>query len=298
MKLLSFFLSEPLDKARLAALGKIVKDKKPEFLALQNVKKDSIENVSKTDWGSRFNVIHPIFRYENRMKPTVALFSTYPAQDSDTIDYHETVSGRVMEKGYYVMHDKNNKPFVICVSTTSLEHGLKVSELREKQLNEACLNLRLVENAFLIGNMCIDSDVDGKLEFQGGWTDAWLSLPGNTEMNGYTYHPDKNPLIKNDPFGPGRPDRLFFKSRNYRLDWVELVGVEPHQLSSGVGVTISKHYGILAQFTPLDEGKPKVESPIVSVLFQRGEWEKFKENQPPQEQDDQGTSQESGQDAS
>lgn len=283
MKLLTFNMTAGLPVAeaadRLDALGKLVQSRRPEFLALQNVTNETLKKITRTTWGSRYNVIQPPYFFETRKLPTVAMLSTYPAEDSMTLNYHETPSGKVVLKGYYVMYDKLNQPYVICVATTSLEKGLKLTEFREKQLNEACLSMKDAENAFLLGDFSLDNDIDGDLELRGGWVDSWLAIAGNTESSGYTYDPEKNPLIKEDPFGPGRPDRIFFKSRHYNLDSVELVGVEPYQLPEGQAVTISKHYGLLAQFSLLDIPKPKVEPCIVSALFKRTEWSvQFQEN--------------------
>lgn len=261
MKLLSFNL-DPFQHDKLEAIGKLVGAKRPEFIAFQNVTNDNIKKIKATTWGTRYNVIQPPFVYENRMKPTVALFSTYPPETSKTIGYRETNSGKVLEKGYYEMFDKLNKPFVMCVATTSLEKDLKASEMREKQLSDACASMDQAEDAFLIGDFCIDGDFDGEVVLQQ-WADAWLSITGNTEANGYTYDPGKNLLCKGDTFGPGRPDRLIFKSRNFTLDTIELVGIEP---------PISKHYGLLAQFTPLDRAKPRVETVLKPVHFKRTEW--------------------------
>lgn len=276
MKLLTFNMGTDTSKVdeRLEALGRLVQAKKrPEFIALQNVTNEHIKKVSKSDWAALYKVIQPPYKFETRKKPTVALFSTYPAEDSSTLTYHETPTGRVLEKGYYVMYDKLNKPFVVCVSTTSLEQGLKAADYREKQLNEACLSMIDDVDAFLLGDMGLDNDIDGELTLQGGWMDAWLEIPGNTESNGYTYNPDKNPLIKEDPFGPGRPERVFFKSRHYKLDSVELMGTDTNE-------PISKHYGLLVQLSPLEEVK-KVESkpPLVSAIFKKTEWSvQFKQN--------------------
>lgn len=261
MKLLSFNL-DAFQYENLEALGKLVREKRPEFLAFQNVTNDNIKKIKSTSWCAKYNCIQPPFSFETRRKPTVVLFSTYPAEDSKAISYEDTTDNEVLEKGYYVMHDKSNKPFVIIVATTSLARVLKESEVREKQLNEACLSVGLAEDAFLIGNFNIDNDIDGEVLFQGSWKDAWLSISGNTEANGCTYKPTNG-----DPFGPGRPDRLLFKSRNFQLDSIELVGTP-----SSKGGAIGKHYGLLAQFTQLDRPKPKEEAPAMAVSFKRTEW--------------------------
>ena len=266
MKLLTFNLdSFPFDN--LEAIGKLVREKRPEFLAFQNVTNDNIKKIKSTSWCTKYNCIQPPFVFETRRKPTVVLFSTYPAEDHKSISYTETKNNEVLEKGYYVMHDKANKPFVIIVAITSLVKDLKGSEVRERQLNEACLSVGLAEDAFLIGNFNIDNDIDGEVLLQGSWKDAWLSIPGHTEANGYTYDPINNPLIKADPLGPGRPDRLLFKSRNFQLDNIELVGT-----ASSKGGAMGKHYGLLAQFTQLDRPKPKEAALETAVSFGRTEW--------------------------
>ena len=287
MKLLTFKLDtgDPSPSRMddcLEALGHLVQAKRPEFIALQNVTNENIKKVTGSTWAARYKVIQPPYKFETRKKPSVALLSTYPAQDYCTITYHDTPTVKTLLKGYYVMYDKFNKAFVVCVATTSLEQGLKAADYREKQLNEACLSMIDDADGFLLGDMGLDNDIDGELTLRGGWMDAWLSIPGNTESNGYTYNPEKNALIKEDPFGPGRPDRIFFKSDHFKLDSMELVGVEPYQQARGGSVTISKHYGLFMQLSHRDpeEPKTKVEQTMVAAIFKKTEWSvQFKENQ-------------------
>lgn len=272
MKVLTFRLDPGSGVDVLDALGKLVQQKRPEFLAVQNVTNDQVKKILASTWGTGYKVTHPAYKYETRKNPTVAIFSTYPVEDSATVTYHESDTDKVLQKSYYIMYDKTRKAYVVSVGSTTLESGLKASELREKQLNEACLSMIDDGDAFLVGDFSLDNDIDGELTLKGGWRDAWLSIPGHTESNGYTYNPDKNPLIKEDPFGPGRPDRIFFKSRHYNLDRVELVGVEPYQLPRGPAVTISSHYGLLAHLTPLDNPIPRAEPVLVAAMFKRTEW--------------------------
>lgn len=274
MKLLTFDMGTDVARLqeRLEALGKVVQSKRPEFLSLQNVSNETIKRIQGFPWGSLYTAIHPPYKFETRTKPTVVLLSTYPPEDSATMSYHETSTNRVLQKGYYIMYDKQKEAHVVTVCTTTLEPGLKSSAIREKQLNEAFLSLAEDEDAFIMGNFHLDNDIDGDLTFEGGWKDAWLTVPGNTTNNGNTYDPDKNPLIKEDPFGPGRPDRIFFKTRHYKLDSIEIVGREPYTPVRGPAVTVSTHYGLLAQFTPSDHLLPSNESKLVSVTFNRTQW--------------------------
>ena len=272
-------------QVRLDALGVIVRSKKPEFIALQNVTRDTIKRIKSSTWATRYDLIQPPCTFETRNKPTIALLSTYPAEDKVVIEYHEAATPQLgLLKGYYVMNDKQKKPFVICVATTSLDVGLKYSTLREKQLNEACICMIKAEECFLMGGFGLDNDLDGALTLNGGWRDAWLEIDGNTDSGGYTYDPSKNPLIKDDAFGPGRPDRLFYKTRQYRLDSMELAG-NTHTATSKPGApeTVSTHYGLLTQFSSLDIMKPRVEPSLEPVIFNRTEWSvQFQESSNPE----------------
>lgn len=282
MKLLTFDMGTDSARLqeRLEALGKIIQSKRPEFVALQNVSNETIKRINGFPWCTLYKAIHPPYKFETRSKPTVALFAIYPAEDSAVMSYHETSTNRILQKGYYLMYDKQKEAHVITVCTTTLEAGLKFSATREKQLNEAFLSLADDEDAFILGDFCLDDDIDGDLALEGGWKDAWLSVPGNTSSNGYTYDPDKNPLIKEDPHGPGRPDRIFFKTRRYKLDSIEVVGREPYTPARGSAVTVSTHYGLFAQFTPTDQLLPSNESKLVSVVFNRTQWSlQFQEQQ-------------------
>ncbi len=272
MKLLTLDMGTvPTDQleSRLDALGAIIKDKRPEFFALQNISKDMIKKIPTLPWGSRYTVIHPPFKFETRKQPTVALFSTYPAQDQEALRFHENGTGKVMQKGFFVMYDKQKQAHVISVNTTMLEQPLKCSEIRERQLNEAFLSVKDDEDVFIIGNFCLDNDIDGDLKLRGGWKDAWLCVDGNTSNNGNTYDPAKNLLIGEDPFGAGRPDRIFFKTRRYRLDSIEMVGMDPYQPKSGSAIHASTHFGLLAQFSPLDNLLPPNPSEMVGCIFNR-----------------------------
>lgn len=274
MKLLTLDMGVDLPnlQERLEALGSIVQAKKPEFLALQNVSNDTIKRIGGTTWGSLYKVVHPPYKFETRTKPTIALFSTYPSQDVATVYFHENATNKVLQKGYYVMYDKQKTPHVISICTTLLEEGLKESETREKQLNEGFLSLYDDEDAFVMGNFNLDNDIDGDVVLEGGWKDAWMSIPGNTAANGATYDPDKNTLVKEDPFGSGRPDRIFFKTRRYKLDSVEVVGKEPYQPTRGPALHVSTHFGLLAQFSPLDQLLPSPERSVVGCIFKRTQW--------------------------
>lgn len=250
---------------RLEALGKLVQSKRPEFIALQGVSNEIMRKINGTMWGTRYNLSHPPTKYETRTKPTVAILSTYPPQQTLSITYVNTITNKVLLRGDFVMYDKQKQPHVISVCSTLLEEGADKSEVREIQINEAFLSLKDDEDCFVLGDFSLVNDIDGDLHLSGGWHDSWVT---NGKGSGETVVPTMNPLLKGE-VPSGRPDRIFYKSMRYKLESVEVVGKEP---ISGAGIHISPHFGVFASFTPLEQLNPPADLTEVPCFFNRKQW--------------------------
>lgn len=250
---------------RLEALGKLVQSKRPEFIALQGVSNEIMRKINGTMWGTRYNLSHPPTKYETRTKPTVAILSTYPPQQTHSLTYVNTVTNKVLLRGDFVMYDKQKQPHVISVCSTHLEEGGDKSEVREIQINEAFLSLKDDEDCFVLGDFSLVNDIDGDLHLDGGWHDSWVT---NGKGSGETVVPTMNPLLKGE-VPSGRPDRIFYKSLRYKLESVEVVGKEP---ISGTGIHVSPHFGVLASFTPLEQLNPPADLTEVPCFFNRKQW--------------------------
>ena len=258
-----------LVQERIVALGKLVKSKRPEFIALQNVTVEMIKNLKRTPWGSRYESVYPPTTYESRGKPTLAILSTYPPHNHISLPYHDTTKNRMLLKGYYLMHDKQKKPHIISLCTTQLEVGKDMTETREIQMNEALLSLTGEEDCFVLGDFGLIDNIDGEVHLNGRWKDCWLSVGGNTPKDGETYVPASNPLIRDKTEAGRRPDRALYKTRRYKLESVEVIGKEPID-----GVHVSSHFAVLATFNLLDPDSylPREKSVDVACFFDRPQW--------------------------
>lgn len=264
MKLLTFNLCIEVGNVseRLEALGKLVRAKRPEFIALQGVNNETLKNIKASQWGSRYpNITQPPTKFETRTKPTVAILSTYPSIKSITINYHDSVGKKMAIVGFFSMHDKQKKEHYICVCSTMLDPGLDQTLLREQEINELMYELREHDEVFVLADLCLISGVDGVLELSGGWQDAW-EASGNSAMSGPTVDPEVNPLIKSGQ--QDRPDRILFKTQRYSLDSTEIVGRE--KLG---GTHVSPHFGLLSTFSPLDTILPDHPSTDLPCSFLR-----------------------------
>ncbi|KAI9905437.1 hypothetical protein PsorP6_014406 [Peronosclerospora sorghi] len=83
-----------------------------------------------------------------------------------------------------------------------------------------------------------------------GWKDLWLSVPGNSEENGYTFDGTRNSLVTSRSFR-SRLDRMYFYSAPGEeasrcvFNKIEIVGQE----KIGDGLWPSDHFGLLSTFT-------------------------------------------------
>ncbi|OWZ00268.1 hypothetical protein PHMEG_00028579 [Phytophthora megakarya] len=83
----------------------------------------------------------------------------------------------------------------------------------------------------------------------GGWKDLWLSMPGNTDENGYTFDGTQNSLVTSRSFR-SRLDRMYYyaapgKASVCQLDQIVIVG----QQKIAEGLWPSDHFGLLSTFT-------------------------------------------------
>ena len=254
MKLLTINIrcEEPRLQERLDELGKIVKAKRPEFIAIQDVSIDTGKQIKAAQWAQRYHFLMPPPRFETRNKPSVAILSAYPtSKESKALQYEGAKPTEVLLRSHYVMLDKNRQPHVVTIATTHVQNEPEDTMIREKQLNEAMGMLDEFEDAWLLGDFNIIREIDGSQSLAGQWKDAWMEGEGNTCTSGDTYVPLNNPLIKNKSLSSGRPDRIFYKSRRYCFESIELVGTSP---------VISSHFGVLVTLYQHEGHLPSVSS--------------------------------------
>lgn len=124
--------------------------------------------------------------------------------------------------------------FLNAPTTTDDEKGLvrqKDKELRGEDIKRA-------------------NDEMATLGLPGGWIDLWLSVPGNTDENGYTFDGTRNALVTSRSFR-SRLDRMYFYSASNneapKCVFEEIMIVGQQQIADGLWP--SDHFGLLSTFT-------------------------------------------------
>lgn len=238
---------KPLDK--VDALGRLVQAHKPEYIVLQGLNTETIKLLKVQNWATRYKLSSPPVSYENRKKPWCAIMSIYPLNEMKVFNYRNPDTFRYVMWCDIPRTDKQKLIHPLIVATTQLNVGptLEQSEIREKQLNQALFCLKDYEDCFFLGDFGLIDPLDGEIEYNGGWQDAYIAL-GSPPGSENTFVPE-NTLIKEKSIPSLRLDRALFKARRYALDGIQLVATEP---DPKLTTHISNHYGILITFHLLD----------------------------------------------
>ena len=264
-------------RERMEALGQIVQELEPDILAFQEVTPENLALLRNQPWFSRYHMIPPDI--SNEIDHSVVILSVFTV---DKWFSHLFKKAPYTNRKIVTAELKNavSSPRFV-VGVTHLIHGRSNTLQRELQLKETLQVLSPYDNVCVMGDMNIKSgraEVDGVIVLPSSWIDAWLSLPGNTDDNGYTCGQSKNPFVALKRSGiatQARCDRVFCKLSDFKVKEIRIVGDKVTKSK----IVPSDHYGL---FTVIEqsgntEHKNGIKSPTEKeVYFKRpAGWEKL-----------------------
>lgn len=284
IKMLTYniWLSDEKMQERMEALGEIVEDREPHLLTFQEVTHDNLAVLQEQRWFSRYHLVPwpPDIAKEGKSH-FVVILSSFPVERWQVYTLKTSPRNRTL----VVAETKSSfssaeAGFVI--ATTHLAYSAYNTRLREEQLKESIEIISAYENVCVMGDLNIEDKVDGDIILPSPWIDAWLSIPGNTDNNGYTWDRSKTPftsVIKksvNATRYQARLDRVLCKLSDFKVKEMRIVGDK----MTKSGILPSDHFGLfivieLAGKTEhkQDSKKSQTES---EVYFKRPSgWEKL-----------------------
>ena len=237
---------------RMEALGEIVEDLEPDLVTFQEVTRDNLAILQEQRWFSRYHLIIPDVAEQER--PELAILSSYPVEKWQVYPFKKSDFPRqrrivVAETGS--SSASTRAKFVI--AATHLVHSGFNTKLREEQLKESIKIISDYDNVCVMGDLNIEDKVDGDIILPSPWIDAWLSIPGNTDNNGYTWDRSKTPfpsVVKksvNATSYQARLDRVLCKLSDFKVKEMRIVG---DKLTKS-GILPSDHFGL---FTVVELG--------------------------------------------
>ena len=230
---------------RMKALGQIVQDLEPDILAFQEVTLENLGLLRKQQWFPRYHLIPPDVSKQGSY--FVIILSIFPV---DNWSVHPFQNSPYYNRKLVTAETKSvvSSNVRFAVGTTHLVHASYNTRLRELHLKETLQILSAYDNVCVMGDMNIHEDrfkVDGVVVLPSSWTDAWLSLPGNTDSNGYTWDQSRNPFLvvgnsNNATSLKARLDRVLCKLSDFKVKDMSIVGNK----ISKANILPSDHYGL------------------------------------------------------
>ena len=284
IKMLTYniWLSDEKMQKRMEALGEIVEDREPHLLTFQEVTHDNLAVLQEQRWFSRYHLVPwpPDLAKEGKSH-FVVILSSFPVERWQVYTLKTSPRNRTL----VVAETKSSFSSAevgFVIATTHLAYSAYNTRLREEQLKESIKIISAYDNVCVMGDLNIEDKVDGDIILPSPWIDAWLSIPGNTDNNGYTWDRSKTPFTSvvkksvNATSYQARLDRVLCKLSDFKVKEMRIVGDK----MTKSGILPSDHFGLfivieLAGKTEhkQDSKKSQTES---EVYFKRPSgWEKL-----------------------
>ena len=190
----NIWLSDEKVRERMEALGEIVEDLEPDLLTFQEVTRDNLAILQEQHWFSRYHLVPwpPDLAKEGKSH-FVVILSSFPVEKWQIYTLKTSPRNRTLVVA-------ETKSFIssaevgFVIATTHLAYSGYNTRPREEQLRESVKIISAYDNVCVMGDLNIQDKVDGDVVLPSPWIDAWLSIPGNTDNNGYTWDRNKTPF--------------------------------------------------------------------------------------------------------
>ena len=286
IKMLTYniWFSDEKMRERMEALGEIVEDLEPDLLAFQEVTHENLAILQKQRWFSRHHMVPPNVAQEGK-RHFVVILSSYP------VERWQVYQLKNSNRTFVLAETKSSISSVgvnFVIATTHLKHSGYNTRIREEQLKESFNIISAYDNVCVMGDLNIEDKVDGDVILPSPWIDAWLSMPGNTDSNGYTWDRSKTPFASvlkrtvNATSYQARLDRVLCKLPDFKVKEMRVVGDKVTKS----GILPSDHFGLftiieLAEKTEHKHDNSKNLQTESEVYFNRpAGWEKLIEVNP------------------
>ncbi|KAL4527298.1 hypothetical protein Ndes2526B_g09000 [Nannochloris sp. 'desiccata'] len=252
-----WFKEEVQIHSRMQAISQIIStavgNDLPDVLCFQEVTPLIYHLLSSNPWWRQYTARPALTDLGNMSYFTVLLWKNNLASSSmggkyASIPFENSRMGRDLKSIILTPH---NIP--ICVATSHLESPTGRQQLFSKPRQAQCRQALAVldsigKDSLYIGDMNWNEKNDGEAPLPPGWVDAWAEM--HPDDLGYSYDTESNAMIKRGPWSLRlRLDRAFFKSNNWILDGIELLGKDAIKgvKYEGKPVLPSDHFGLLVK---------------------------------------------------
>eukprot|EP01117_Protostelium_nocturnum_P017024 TRINITY_DN6851_c0_g1_i2.p1 TRINITY_DN6851_c0_g1~~TRINITY_DN6851_c0_g1_i2.p1 ORF type:complete len:324 (+),score=95.14 TRINITY_DN6851_c0_g1_i2:58-1029(+) len=256
---------------RIEQLLKEVKEERPDFIGFQEVTPYIVTMIRDSDWVQRDYFVtdtigETVVPYGclllSRFKPISFEFHKFP-----------TTQGRKLIMGKFKVNDR-----IFSVGTVHLESYPHQKAERKAQMEISFAQLGVDSNSSILMGDCNFPDGEENSRVPEEYVDSWRVIhspppPDYNAVNpkedrteyeinafGYTFDPKRNQMT--EPYPPSRIDRIFLRSRDWRVSGIKMLGTvqipsqgENHPKNQGKEIPLwpSDHFGLSASLSLKNE---------------------------------------------
>jgi len=259
-------------RERIKAIGKIIREKDPHIIFLQEVTPEIMEVTFKSEWFAKsgYKCGQNILGLLQLPYFVLVISKLAYRMPGLTNNFINSGMGRSLRVDFLKFEG-----VPITAASTHLESPVgpwmtggredMFSPQRKAQLRQS---FQVIEEKSKKEDFCIFggdmnwNDVlkrkrnDGLLPLPAGWKDCWIEDPIHKGDPGYTYDAKSNAMLSG--YLQNRLDRIFWKGESLSLNRIEMVGKDPipgltylkktKKTEKTLPVLPSDHYGLLAHF--------------------------------------------------
>ena len=237
---------------RMKGIAGIIEELKPNIISLNEVTLENLALLRIQAWFAKYKMVPQQTSGEDIY--FVVILTDMPITSWRAFPFETSSMGRKLLIAELLVPQNNDGTLVskFTIATSHLESLDYNTREREQQLKKSIDLLSPYHNVCFMGDMNLETQIDGEIFLPKPWYDAWLSLPDNSNENGYTWDPTVNKMLRYRTTR-NRLDRVYCKLAAFRVHMMRIVGNE----ALSPGVFPSDHFGI---FTTLTPATPEVES--------------------------------------
>jgi len=210
---------------RLESFINLIKNDKPDILAIQEVKREVYEKITR-------EMKHLGYKYRlpsivQKRDVGELIFSKYPIESFEFVPFKKTKERRGLNIAKIDLWEKH-----MHIITTQLE---SVTAIRNMQIKEAQKIIKNIKGCVIFGGDMRIMSYEKSLNVPPEWSDAWYDA--GSSLSEFTVNHDTNLLVSQ--LFKDRPDRVW----SILLDPIEydLCGIDADP-------AISSHYGVKVKF--------------------------------------------------
>lgn len=213
--------SHDMNNDKFQKISDILNNTNAHIICLQKVTDDLLQFLLNQKWTAFY-----FFSIRKLNQPGEIIMSKFQFLVNNKIPFKKSLANKCINIVDIALPINSFPPNgeTIIIITSELDELEQLPEYRIDQLYDI-FNLvsQFDESVFFLGNTNITDTGNDNIDIVSPWKDCWINIGEPNDIK-YTYNSDVNDNISG--FSQKRPDRIIYRSEDWRLCDYKLIGME------------------------------------------------------------------------